>query len=155
LKGRITFFLISIAVLAFACGPRPRVSDATATARTTRARAQDSSGTPLTSALDVRLDKGVAFAFHVTNTAGRKLQLRFPSGQTHELVVLDTIGREVWRWSTGRVFTQSLQNKVLRVSDSLSYNLRWSNAPAGHYVAVATLASGNFPVEQRVEFVVR
>ena len=101
------------------------------------------------------MGKGVEFAFHLTNTAGRKLQVSFPNGQTHELVVLDTVGREVWRWSTGKMFTQSLQNKVMRESDTLSYALRWTDAPAGRYVAVATLASGNFPVEQRVEFVVR
>ena len=102
----------------------------------------------------MRVTDGVEFAFHLTNTADRKLEVKFPSGQAYELVVLDARGREVWRWSTGRMFTQSLQNRVLRESDSLTYDSRWTNAPAGKYVAVATLASANFPVEKRAEFVV-
>lgn len=101
------------------------------------------------------MKKGVTFAFHVTNTTSKKLELRFRSGQTHEVIVLDSAGREVWRWSNGRLFTQTLQNHVMRQSDSLSYDINWSDAPAGHYTAVATLASANFPVEQRREFTVR
>ena len=31
----------------------------------------------------------------------------------------------------------------------------WHNAPAGTYTAVATLASENFPVEERAQFIVR
>lgn len=98
------------------------------------------------------MKNGVEFDFHVTNVGARKLEVNFPSGQTHELVVLDSAGREVWRWSSGRMFTQSLQNRVLHGSDSLSFALRWHHATAGHYVAVATLASDNFPMEQRAEF---
>jgi hypothetical protein len=155
LKGRILFLLVSVVVLAFACGPRPRANDAPAITRAPRPRSQQSQNSPLASALDVRVKNGVRFAFHVTNTADRKVEVKFANGQTHDLVVLDESGREVWRWSAGRMFTQSLQNKVLRQSDSLTYNLDWSAAPAGRYVAVATLASANFPVEQRTEFVVR
>ena len=156
MKGRLTFLLISIVVLAFACGPRPRATDPAGLNRSSRARAAQTqtSNSPLASALDVRVKDAVEFAFHLTNTADRKLEVKFPSGQAYELIVLDTRGREVWRWSTGRMFTQSLQNKVLHESDSLTYDSRWTNAPAGKYVAVATLASANFPVEKRAEFVV-
>jgi hypothetical protein len=155
LNGRLAFLLVSAVVLAFACGPRPRASDSAAVTHTPRARAPRISDTPLSTVLDVRVNNGVSFAFHVTNATGRKLEVNFRNGQTHDLIVLDTLGREVWRWSQGRMFTQALQNKVLHESDSLSYDLRWANAPAGRYTAVATLASNNFPVEQRAEFVVR
>jgi hypothetical protein len=80
--------------------------------------------------------------------------MRFPSGQTHDVVVLDTTGREVWRWSSGRVFTQVLQNKVLRATDTLAFGERWKDPPRGQYVAVARLASANYPVEERAAFVV-
>lgn len=155
MKGRVTFLLISVVVLAFACGPRPRANDSSVIAHTARTHAVAAGESPLASALDVTVKEGVAFAFHVTNTGARKLEVQFPSGQAYDLAVLDEAGREVWRWSKGRMFTQSLQNKVLRASDSLSYDTRWTNAPAGHYVAVATLASANYPVEKRMEFVVR
>ena len=155
MKGRVTFLLISVVVLAFACGPRPRANDSAVISSTQRVRKLAPGESPLASALDVKVNEGVEFAFHVTNTGARKLEVHFASGQTYDVTVLDDAGREVWRWSKGRMFTQSLQNKVLRASDSLSYDTRWSDAPAGHYVAVATLASGNYPVEQRAEFVVK
>jgi hypothetical protein len=80
--------------------------------------------------------------------------VNFPSGQTHDVVVVDSLGREVWRWSTGRMFTQSLQNRVLRASDKLDFDAVWRNAPAGKYTAIATLASENFPIQERADFVV-
>lgn len=152
MNGRIAFLLVSGAVLAFACGPRPRGADGV-TARTAKPKAHDTAA--LSSRLAVNVRDGVAFDFTVTNNGAKKVEVNFPSGKTHELVVLDTLGREVWRWSNGRMFTQSLQNKVLRSSDSLAWEERWRNAPAGRYVAVATMASGNFPVTERAEFVVR
>ena len=155
MKGRVAFLLLSVTVLAFACGPRTRGADSAAQARIARARAADHDGAAIAAALDVNVNDGVLFDFHITNTTARKLEVSFPSGQTHELVVLDSLGKEVWRWSAGRIFTQTLQNRVLRASDSLNYELRWPGATAGRYVAVATLSSANFPVEQRTEFVVR
>jgi hypothetical protein len=155
MKGRIVFLLLSVIVLAFACGPRPHGVDPTAQSRITRTRTPDRGAAAIAAGLDVKINDGVLFDFHVTNTTARKIEVSFPNGQTHELVVLDTLGKEVWRWSAGRIFTQTLQNKVLRASDSLNYELRWPGAIAGRYVAVATLSSANFPVEQRMEFVVR
>jgi hypothetical protein len=97
---------------------------------------------------------GVRIAFRVTNAGGGKVEMQFPSGQTHDVVVLDTLGREVWRWSNGRAFTQVLQNKVLRTADTLAFDERWRDATSGRYVAVARLASANYPIEQRTPFIV-
>ena len=153
-KGRVVFLFITVGVLAFACGPRPRASDAVVT-NATGAQLKRADGSPLASTLQVQVKNGVRFAFAVTNATTKKIEVTFPSGKTHELVVLDDAGREVWRWSTDRLFTQTLQNHVMRERDELSYDTAWSNAPAGHYTAVATLASANFPVEERREFTVR
>ena len=38
--------------------------------------------------------------------------------------------------------------------DTLDFDATWRNAPAGKYTAIATLASENFPMEQRTEFIV-
>jgi len=85
-------------------------------------------GTPqIVSALAVNVNEatdGVRFDFRVTNAGGTRIEVNFPSGQTHEVIVLDTLGREVWRWSDGRMFTQVLQNKVLRSDDTLAYGER-------------------------------
>ena len=53
------------------------------------------------------------------------------------------------------MFTQLIQNKILRTADTLSFDESWKNAPKGQYVAVARLASANYPIEQRTSFVVR
>lgn len=113
-------------------------------------------GPPIVSRLDVKIRDGIEFDFRVTNNTPRKLELLFPTGQTHDVVVLDSLGREVWRWSEGRMFTQSIQNKLLESSATLPWNAAWrAEVPPGRYVAVASLLSENKPIEERVEFEVR
>lgn len=155
MKGRITFGLLCAAVLAFACSPRASTGDSAGAVRATRAQKTSSNGPALVSTLAVSVKNGVAMAFRVVNAGSKRLEVNFPSGKTHEVVVVDSLGREVWRWSSGRMFTQSLQNRVLHASDTLDYDAVWHNAPAGKYTAIATLASENFPMEQRAEFIVR
>jgi intracellular proteinase inhibitor BsuPI len=140
--------LLCAGAIVFACGPRTH-SQSAQREHTLRAK----KGAPLASSLGVKVDRGVELAFHVTNAGEKKLELTFPSGQTHDFVVLDSLDREVWRWSAGRIFTQSLQNKMLGTGETLSYEdeLPLKNAH-GRYVAVALLKSENFPVETRVEF---
>ena len=131
-----------------ACGQRSR----SAAAGTPR-RAAD--GPAIASSLDVRLDDAVTFALHVTNNADRRLEVRFPSGMTHDVVVLDAQEREVWRWSAGRLFTQALRNDVLDARETASYGAEWdSQAHHGTFTAVASLTSDNVPVQQRVRFTI-
>jgi len=106
----------------------------------------------IASSLDVKVGEAVQFTFHVTNSSSKRVELRFPSGQTHDLVVLDPVGREVWRWSTGRMFTQAMQNKVLSASDTLTFTETWRPEHAGTFTAVASLLSENYPTEQRAAF---
>lgn len=80
---------------------------------------------PLAPSLDVAVNDGVQFSFDVTNASARKLELLFNDGRTHDIVVLDTLGREVWRWSEGRMFTQAVQMRVLRASDTLRFAESW------------------------------
>ena len=105
---------------------------------------------------DVKIRDGIEFDFRVTNNTDRKLELLFPTGQTHELVVVDSLGREVWRWSEGRMFTQSIQNKLLESSAVLGFTAAWrGEVQPGRYVAIGSLLSENKPIEERVEFEVR
>jgi uncharacterized protein YndB with AHSA1/START domain len=103
----------------------------------------------------VTVDEDIDFSLHLTNSSGKKLELRFPSGQTHDFVVLDSVGREVWRWSAGRMFTQSLQTRTVDRDETISYSDRWaSSAHSGTYTAVGVLRSSTHPVESRVEFTI-
>ncbi len=148
MKSRpITVVLVAAAAVIYACGPRPHAAEAT------RERAVAAPG--VASSLDVSVKGEVAIALHVTNNGARSMELTFPNGQTHDFVVLDSIGREVWRWSNGRMFTQALQNHVLDGNETMTYEASWSPPRTpGRYTAVASLMSENHPVERRVEFAV-
>jgi hypothetical protein len=97
--------------------------------------------------------RSVRFALSVTNGTSKRVELNFPSGRTHDFVVLDATGREVWRWSDGRMFTQLMKNRMLEARDIVTYDERWPAPPsAGRYTLVAVLHSDSHPVEKRVDF---
>ena len=141
--------MLVIAVLAFAC-TRTRTAESLSAAKSPHKH-----GTAVASSLDVRVDDGVHFALHVINAGDRKIELNFPSGMTHDIAVLDERGKQVWRWSDGRLFTAAYTNKVLRSDDTLSFAESWHAPAPGRYTAVARLVSNNYPQEQRVAFAVR
>lgn len=143
---RITVRVLAAAVAFFACGPRSPNVIATA-----RPRAAASKG--VVSHVVVDTTNGtVRFAIQVANGSQKRVELNFPTGRTHEFVVLNDKGKEVWRWSEGRLFTQSMQNRLLDANDSVEYAERWSHPAAGRYTLVAQLNSGNYPVNQQVTF---
>lgn len=98
----------------------------------------------------------VHFALDVTNGSKRHVELAFASGQQYDFTIVDTAGKEVYRWGSGRMFTQSLQYRTLDGGDTM--HIEEHAAPPlgkGSYVAVATLRSSNFPIQQRVPFELR
>lgn len=108
------------------------------------------------SSLAVKVTDGVRFTLNVRNNGPRMVELRFPNGKTHDFYVLDENGREVWRWSKGRMFTQTLQNKLIKSNDNAVFVDTWNAANThGKFTAVAVLASVNHPVEERAEFALR
>jgi hypothetical protein len=101
----------------------------------------------------VRVGEQVRFSFNVVNAGSRRLEVKFPSGQTHDIVVLDSTGREVWRWAEGRMFTEARQYRAISGGDSLVLEEGWENpGVTGKLVAVAVLKSTNYPIEHKVEF---
>ena len=159
--SRVAIALLCAGALAFACGPRTHSEAAsTASLATAAPVLQQGSihargdGAALASNIDVKLDReGVRFAFVLTNATKKHVELTFPNGQTHEFVVVDSTGREVWRWSATRLFTQAVQNKLLSSGETMRYSEQWPHpAQRGKYAVIATLNSTNFPVQQRTEF---
>jgi hypothetical protein len=101
----------------------------------------------------VRVGEQVRFAFHLANAGSRRVEVKFPNGQTHDIVVLDSAGNELWRWADGRMFTEARQYRSISGGDSLLLEDGWDSPSArGKLVAVATLKSTNYPIEHRVEF---
>ncbi len=98
---------------------------------------------------------GVTLTLTVANTGRSHVELNFPSGQTHDVAVADSAGREVWRWSTSRMFTQGIQNRLIDAGATLTFVERWEPAdqPHGRYTAVGVVQSSNHRTEARTEFV--
>lgn len=156
MSSRLIIWILIAGALALACGPRSRSAEsATAADASGDSAAAADSGSALATSLAVTVQDGVRLVLSATNTSGSRMELDFPSGQLYDFAVLDSMGREVWRWSTGRMFTQALQNRFLAPGETLSFAERWdARTPAGRYTAVATLASSSQPVEKRVAFTI-
>jgi hypothetical protein len=169
---RIIFPLLAASAILFACGPRPhargesfasrRVAGAAhapgtsavgTLARPTRRRRLREAPV-IDAALSVRTDDGVQFSLAVTNASDHRVELAFADGRTRDFAVFDAGGREVWRWSRGRLFTQGMQATLIAPGDSVVYAERWMSSAPGRYTLVAQLRSENYPLTRRATFVV-
>ena len=157
--------LLCVGAIALACGPRAHsqaslvslnlANRPTASRQQQKpARKKESSVTKITPNFTVQVDgDALQFSLEMTNVGKKNVELTFPDGQTHDFAVLDSIGREVYRWSTTRMFTQSVQNRTIEDGETLRIAERATTSlPHGSYVAVATLRSTNFPVQEKVAF---
>jgi hypothetical protein len=151
--NRPVFLFVAAATLILACGPRASHKDA-AQQRDASQLTAPSSDSALAVSTGVSVGSGVNFTLHVTNLHDRAVELQFPSGQTHEFLVVDSVGREIWKSSEGHLYTQSLQNRLLGSRETMSFVESWPVAGrTGRYTAVSRLRSSNHPVEEHVEFV--
>lgn len=141
-----------------ACGPHAHHNESAAASTTDDPpvpRPVASNGKVLATSANVSVGGAVSLSLHVTNLADHSLELDFPNGQTHDFVVLDSTGAELWRWSKGRMFTQALQNKLLSSSETVTYQEQWNpRGKEGDFTLVAILRSSNYPVEERVRFTI-
>jgi len=98
-------------------------------------------------------NESLKFALKVVNNTKKMVEIHFPDGQTHDFVVSDSTGKEVWRWSEGRMFTQAMRSKTLKGKDGTTFEETWeTKGQHGAFTAVAILKSENFPVETSIHF---
>src|SRR6185503_11779625 len=139
--------LCAASVVAFARGNSGHAS------RTTSTTSLNRSKTLLTSKFTVNAGTRVEFNLDVRNNSLKMVELRFKDGKTHDFYVQDASGKEVWRWSKSRMFTQGVQNKLVKSRDVAVFSEQWSPSNArGRYTAYAVLPSENHPIEEHVEF---
>lgn len=161
--SQVAIALLCAGAFLFACGPRPHSEAAASTASFANAAPVVLQGTErrhgddprLASRFEIKVQRdGVEFDLNVVNEAKKHIELAFPNGQTHEFVVVDSVGREIWRWSATRLFTQALQNKLLSPGEAMRVSEHWDHpARHGKYTAIATLNSTNYPIQERADFV--
>ncbi len=60
-----------------------------------------------------RQGEPVRMALTVFNHSAEPVHLEFRTSQRYDFVIEDGKGREVWRWSEGRLFTQALGEEIL------------------------------------------
>ena len=95
----------------------------------------------------------IQLALRVTNNTMKSVELRFPNGMTHDFIVQDPKGRTVWRWSEGRLFTQTIQNKTVRASDTLTLRRRVECTECAWDICRCSNAEYRLtPIERRVAF---
>lgn len=160
MNSRLLITLLCAGAVALACGSfvRSETSPAQAKAPVHKAAKTTADATPrVDGEFAVNIEPhAIRFALALTNEGKKHVELAFPSGQQYDFAVLDSTGREVYRWGAGRMFTQSVQNKLLDGGDTMHVAERVETTlPRGRYVAVATLRSSNFPITERSTFELR
>lgn len=154
MDNRIILPLLCAASVAFAAAPFSHDEKRIATVK----RHAEENSAPIVTTFDVTRPKNDAdklrFALHVTNNTSKMLELRFPDGQTHDFAVKDFAGKEVWRWSQGRMFTSAMRSETIKGKGQTVFEESWDmKGQHGSFTAVATLRSNNFPVQTTVQFV--
>lgn len=70
-------------------------------------------------------DTKVVFDFELFSHYARPMEVMFSSGQQFELVITDTSGNQVYRYSDGKSFTMALVNKTINPGESIEWQLEW------------------------------
>src|SRR4051794_32708916 len=153
MDNRLILPLLCAASVALAAAPFSHEEKSVATRHLAAAKSA-----PLVTTFDVTRPKDDAdklrFSLNVRNNTAKMLELRFPDGQTHDFVVKDFAGKEVWRWSEGRMFTSAMRSETLKGKGQTVFEESWNpKGQHGSFTAVAVLRSNNFPVETTVQFV--
>jgi hypothetical protein len=145
--------MLSCAAVVYACAPRSHVPAENTARKEPPRTATNDSNTLALSVSDANGKKGTTFTLAYRNH-GKLTELKFANGRTHDFIVVDSLDREVWRWSEGRLFTQSLQTKQLKNGDAVEFDATWSAAAPGTYRVIASLNTAT-PAQLEQEFVVR
>jgi len=159
MENRFVITTLCVAALAYACGPwinsqsAPAPAAALSQTQPRGAVGHGAKAAVATTLAVVPVGDRVNLALRITNNTAKTVELRFPSGRTHDFAVLDAQGRTVWRWSAGRLFTQTMQSKSVKSRESVTLEDSWdSNGAHGAYTAVALLATDTHLVERRIDF---
>ena len=101
--------------------------------------------------LDATVDDGVQFTFTVTNESDDPVDLSFPDALEADFAVRDD-GKEVWRFSDGRMFAQMLGSETIDPGGTATYEAAWDDPDPGSYTAVATLEARDQDCEAEAAF---
>jgi hypothetical protein len=105
----------------------------------------------LESSLDVTVGDGVSFRFAVVNGGDTTVELTFRDACRADFAVSED-GEEVWRYSDGRMFAQTLATADLQPGETAAFTETWHDPEPGEYTAEATLRVRERNVSVRTPF---
>ncbi len=109
---------------------------------------------PLESRLRIQQHPGeVRFTLIVRNQGTEPVALEFKSGQ-HVEVTVAAEDAEIWRWSDGRMFTQSLETEQLDPDEAVRYPCTWDTPSPGQYRVTAELTATNASLTERTDLTI-
>jgi hypothetical protein len=143
LAGVLLLVLVASAALV-ACGHGDRAQTGGVVSQT------DTLSLTVSFAEPMRTGHSVTWTLNVENRTKDTVTLHFASGKDGD-VALQQGGREVYRWSANRLFSQALRQIRLAAGARHAFHLteKALPAPAGDYELVAALAADPSPGELR------
>lgn len=97
-------------------------------------------------------DDGLRFVLTVRNDGDEPVELSFRTGQRADFAVTSN-GRELWRYSDGRMFTQALGSETIEPGDHRSYEAVWADPDPGEYTVTGELTADSHDIETAIEVV--
>jgi hypothetical protein len=85
---------------------------------------------------EIRVEPGETLRLHYTveNTGETATELTFADGGRADCAVFDG-DAELWRWSSGRLFTQAVEHDRIEPGGSREFTFEWEPTGPGEYVA--------------------
>ncbi len=98
-----------------------------------------------------RVGQAVTLTIKLINSSGAERNIVFPQKRFYDFWA-DRDGREVWRWSDGRIFEQAAVTVTLASQSPETYVESWTPEEAGTYEVFASVASKEYerPLAGRV-----
>lgn len=62
----------------------------------------------------------------LSNETSKKLSFNFSTSQMYEIIIRNSVGREVYRYSKNRSFLQALQEVALEPGDTKTWHVNWN-----------------------------
>ena len=91
---------------------------------------------------EYKVNEPVLISLKILNRSSDPIRLRFNSAQRYDLIIYRD-GKEVWRWSSGKVFAMALGSLLLKPKEERKYTeiFDTSEMAAGDYKLVGIIMS--------------
>ncbi|MEF8883164.1 MAG: BsuPI-related putative proteinase inhibitor [Halapricum sp.] len=104
--------------------------------------------------VEIEQGNGVTIEFTAENAGSEPVELTFSDGQTVEAVVGEA-DDPIWRYGSGKMFTQAIRTERLAPDEQLVERVEWPDPAPGEYEVRAWLCADNVDCEATANVSVR